>query len=285
MEKFILMLKKLKKLKLILLLLPNIVLGSIPVQHTPLPGGIAVIDFTTNHANPKAFYNKRPLYLQQIKNQHWQVLIGIPLYEKLGEKTITIQDFSTRKLSFKVINPKQTYAEQHITLKDKKKKYINPNLAHIDRINKERPVLSNARKVFSKYTLSSGSFSRPVSGVTTSAFGLKRFYNGKPRNPHTGIDYAGDIGTPIKSSADGRVILVGKYFFNGNAVFIDHGQGLISVYIHMNKHSVKIGQSVKQGDIIGTIGQTGRATGPHLHWGVYLNQVVINPNLLLNNEK
>ncbi len=279
------MLKKLKKLSLIVLLLPSVLLASISVQHTPLPGGIAVINFSTNHANPKAFYNKIPLYVQRIKDQHWQALVGVPLYEKSGKKTITIQDFSTRELAFEVIAPKQVKQTQHITLKKKKKKYVNPNLAHMDRINKERPILSNARKVFSDKALSAGAFIRPVDGITTSVFGTRRFFNGKARRPHTGIDYAGKIGTPIKAPASGKVILVGEYFFNGKAIFIDHGQGLVSVYIHMNKQLVKAGQHVKQGEIIGTIGQTGRATGPHLHWGVYLNQTVVNPNLLLGINK
>jgi len=279
MVKFIPRLKKLKKFSLLLLLIPTIVLANIPVKNTPIPGGIAVIDFESNHANPKASYNKVPLYVQHIKDQHYQVLVGIPLMEKLGKKTIKVQDFSTRLLDFEVT--KQTYTEQYITLKGKNKKYVNPNLTHMDRIKKERPILSSARKIFSDKNLSSGLFIRPVNGVTTSPFGLKRFYNGEARRPHTGLDYAGDIGTPIKAPADGKVILVGKFFFNGNAVFLDHGQGLISVYIHMNNYLVKQGQFVKQGDSIGTIGQTGRATGPHLHWGVYLNQTVINPNLLL----
>jgi len=279
MVRFIPRLKKLKKLSLLLLLIPTIVLANIPVKNTPIPGGIAVIDFESNHANPKASYNKVPLYVQHIKDQHYQVLVGIPLMEKLGKKTIKVQDFSTRLFDFEVTE--QAYTEQHITLKGKKKKYVNPNLMHMDRIKKERPILSSARKVFSDKNLSNGLFIRPVDGITTSPFGLKRFYNGEARRPHTGLDYAGDIGTPIKAPADGKVILVGEFFFNGNAVFLDHGQGLISVYIHMNNRLVKQSQLVKQGDPIGTIGQTGRATGPHLHWGVYLNQTVVNPNLLL----
>lgn len=285
MEKFILMLKKLKSnrahLSALLLLFPSMLLASIPVKNTPIPGGIAVIDFETNHATPRAFYNKIPLYIQHIKAEHWQVLIGIPLYEKPGKKTITVQDFSSRSIEFEVKMQQSAYQEQHITLEGKKKKYLNPNLAHMDRINQERPILSNARKAFSKQPLSNGTFIKPVNGIITSPFGLKRFYNGQARSPHAGIDYAGDTGTPIKAPADGKVILVGKFFFNGNAVFLDHGQGLISVYIHMNTHLVKQGQYIKKSDVIGTIGQTGRATGPHLHWGAYLNQTTINPNLLL----
>jgi len=279
MARFIPRLKKLKELSLLFLLIPTILLASIPVKNTAIPGGIAVVNFESNHANPKAFYNKVPLYVQHIKDQHYQVLVGIPLMEKLGKKTIKIQDFSTRLFDFKVTE--QAYTEQHITLKGKKKKYVNPNLVHMDRIKSERPVLSSARKIFSNNTLFNGLFIRPVDGVTTSPFGLKRFYNGEARRPHTGLDYAGDTGAPIKAPADGKVILAGEFFFNGNTIFLDHGQGLISVYIHMNKRLAKQGQLIKQGDVIGTIGQTGRATGPHLHWGVYLNQTVVNPNLLL----
>ena len=265
--------KKLKKTKLLLfLLLPLSVLANINVKHTPIPGGIAVVDFYTNHSNPKAFYSQVPVYIQQVNNTHWQALVGIPLLAKIGEKKITIKDFSTRHIAFNVIE--HDYKKQYIILKGKNKKYVNPNLLQMDRINQERPILSKARKVFSNTVMNKEAFIRPVLGVITSPFGFKRFYNGQARRPHTGLDYAGAIGTEISD----------EFFFNGNAVFIDHGQGLISVYIHMNKRLVVPGQIVKQGDIIGTIGQTGRSTGPHLHFGIYLNQTVINPNLLINHE-
>ncbi len=280
MESYILILKKLKKINfIILLLLSNITLANIKIENTPIPGGIAVVDFQSNHSNPKAFYSDVPVYIQHIKDQHWQALIGIPLLAKVGKRYITIKDFSTQKITFKVY--KHDYKEQHISLTGKKKKYVNPNLKHMDRIKRERPILSKTRKLFSKKSLFNGQFIQPVKGVITSPFGLKRFYNGQPRRAHTGLDFSGSMGTPIHAPADGKVILTGHFFFNGNSVFIDHGQGLISVYIHMNKHLVKQAQLVKQGDKIGTIGQTGRATGSHLHWGVYLNQTAVNPKLLL----
>ncbi|WXT99680.1 MAG: hypothetical protein Ctma_0384 [Catillopecten margaritatus gill symbiont] len=269
-----------------MLLLSNLVLASIPIQHTPYPGGIAVFNFESNRSNPKAFYRSIPLYTQRIEGRHWQALLGIPLMEKSGTKSITIQDFSTRTLSVEIKVPQvKKPAKQNIKLKGKNKKYVNPNAAHMDRIIKERDILGKARVFYSDKILSNMSFSRPVSGVTTSPFGIRRLYNGQPRRPHTGIDYAGDTGTPIKAPADGTVILAGNYFFNGNAIFLDHGQGLISVYIHMDKRIAKQGQRVKKGETIGTIGQTGRATGPHLHWGVYLNRTVVNPNLLLGETR
>ncbi|WP_233487248.1 peptidoglycan DD-metalloendopeptidase family protein [Candidatus Thioglobus autotrophicus] len=272
-----------KKIKLLLLLLlPLTVMANLTIKNTPVPGGVAVVDFYTNHSNPKAFYSQVPVYIQHLNDTHWQALIGIPLLAKTGDKQLTIKDFSTRQITFKV--GEHAYQEQHITLSGKNKKYVNPNLSHMDRIKQERPILSKARKTFSDASIQESAFMRPVPGVTTSPFGFKRFYNGQARRPHTGLDYAGETGANIKASASGKVIISDEFFFNGNTVFIDHGQGLISVYIHLNKRLVEAGQIVKQGDIIGTIGQTGRATGPHLHFGIYLNQTVINPNLLINNE-
>ncbi|WP_369178484.1 peptidoglycan DD-metalloendopeptidase family protein [Candidatus Thiodubiliella endoseptemdiera] len=270
-----------KKISLLLLLLSHFAWASIPVQHTPYPGGIAVFDFETTHSNPKAFYRTVPLYTQHIEGNHWQVLLGIPLLEKAGKKSITIQDFSTRTLDVEIKIIKNKPVKQNIKLKGKNKKYVDPNAAHMDRIKKERVILGKTRLFFSDKTLSNGVFIRPVLGVITSPFGVKRLYNGQPRNPHTGIDYAGATGTPIKAPADGKVILSGQYFFNGNTIFLDHGQGLISVYIHMDKRIAKQGKMVKKGETIGTIGQTGRATGPHLHWGVYLNRTTVHPNLLM----
>jgi murein DD-endopeptidase MepM/ murein hydrolase activator NlpD len=121
----------------------------------------------------------------------------------------------------------------------------------------------------------------PVKGRISTPFGLRRYFNGKPRSPHKGIDIAVPKNTAIKSPANGLVVLTGNYFFIGNAVLINHGQGLITVYCHLNKILVKPRQKVKKGQVIGYVGQTGRATGPHLHWGVSLNDTPVNPELFL----
>ncbi len=255
------------------------VLSNIDINNTAIPGGIAVVDFYTKHKHPTAFYSNVPVYVQHQKDTHWQALIGIPLLAKIGDKQLIVKGVSEQKIAFN-IKPHH-YKEQRITLTGKNKKYLNPNLKQRDRIIRERPILTAARSTFSAQALSHSNFIRPVSGITTSTFGLKRFYNNQARRPHTGLDYAGKIGTPIQAVARGKIIVSDKFFFNGNTVFIDHGQGLISLYLHMNERLVKPGQIINQGDIIGTIGQTGRATGPHLHFGVYLNTVVINPTILI----
>lgn len=282
MARLIQQLTKSIKTSLAFILLYTPAWASIPIKNTPIPGGIAVVDFQSESSNPKAFYNQVPLLVQHIYQDHYQVLFGIPLMTTPGEKTLRIEDDKTTNISF-IIKDHQ-YKAQHIKLTGKKKKFVNPNLAHMDRIKLERPILSKARKTYSDQLFVDSAFIRPADGVTTSPFGLKRFYNGEPRRPHTGLDFAGDIGTPIKAPANGRVILTGDFFFNGNSVFIDHGKGLISVYIHMNEIKVENNQMLQTGDIIGTIGKTGRSTGAHLHWGVYLNHTAVDPSLFLGQE-
>lgn len=277
-------LKKFLKISLLsFLFISNHSIAILMVQNESVPGGIAVIDFETNHSNPKAFFANKSLYTQKISEGRWQAIVGIPILTKPGLKTITVRDFSHRDLTFEV-HPK-IYDEQHITLTGEKKKYVEPSKKYIDRIMKERDILSSARNTYSEEAKSVGFFTLPVKGTRTSRFGLKRFYNGQPRRPHTGLDYAAPIGTKITSPASGKVILTGHYYFNGKTVFIDHGMGLISAYIHLNKINVNEGQEVKIGDNIGEVGTTGRSTGPHLHWGVYLNTTAINPELLMDKDE
>ena len=239
----------------------------------PVPGGVAVIELGTGAQAPKATYDGKPVLV--IKEQDtWLAIVGIPLTVKPGPQSIIS---GSRELSFTVGNKK--YPEQRITLKNQRQ--VNPNPADIKRIDNELAIQIKAYRTFSPNTPSNLLLDKPVNGPLSSKFGVRRFFNGEERNPHAGLDFAVPAGTPIKTPAAGKVILIGNYFFNGNTVFVDHGQGFISMFCHMSKIDTKVGQQLARGDVVGKVGSTGRATGPHMHWNVSLNDARVDPAIFI----
>ena len=133
--------------------------------------------------------------------------------------------------------------------------------------------------------LSQNGFVLPLKGRISGHFGNQRIFNGIPKNPHSGTDIASPKGTKIVASGDGKVLLAGgNYFYSGNMVILDHGQGLKTIYAHLSKALVNVGDNVKKGEVIGLVGATGRATGPHLHWGATVNNVRFRPHSLLEDN-
>ncbi len=249
-----------------------------PPRENPVPGGIAVVPISKAHTitPPHVTYNnKRVMVLDG--RFIWYAVVGIPLGAKPGQHEIRIDraDKKTRIIKFNV-EPKK-YKEQHITLKNKRQ--VNPYKKDLVRIGKEKKLITNAFRQWSTNSPSETLFKLPVEGKLSSSFGLRRFFNEQPRKPHSGVDIAAPKGTPIKAPASGKIISTGSYFFNGNTVLIDHGQGLVTMYCHMDQIGVKPDQIVKQGEAIGTVGMTGRVTGPHVHWSVSINDARIDPDL------
>ena len=242
----------------------------------PVPGGVAVVDLGQGADAPKATYQGKPVLVVKDQDARWLAIVGIPLSVKPG----TAQQVSSggRTLPFTVLSKK--YPEQHITLKNKRQ--VNPEPDDVKRIEKELEVQVRAYRTFSPVTPSNLLLDKPVDGPLSSKFGVRRFFNGEERNPHAGLDFAVPAGTPIKSPAAGKVILIGDYFFNGNTVFVDHGQGFISMFCHMSKIDVKVGDAVPRGGVVGRVGSTGRATGPHMHWNVSLNDARVDPAIFIN---
>lgn len=240
----------------------------------PVPGGVAVIDLGDGPTAPQVRYQDKPVLTVREDGKRWLAIVGIPLSVKPGEQRI---EADGRTLAFRV-EPRH-YREQRITLKNQRQ--VAPNPDDLKRIERELAEQTDAYRHFDPRQPSNLLFDKPVAGPLSSPFGLRRFFNGEERNPHSGLDFAVPAGTPVKAPAAGRVTLVGDYFFNGRTVFVDHGQGLVSMFCHLSKVEVKTGDELPRGAVLGRVGATGRATGPHLHWNVSLNDARVDPAIFI----
>ena len=241
----------------------------------PVPGGVAVVQLGDGAKAPAVRYQDKPVLVVQEEGKRWIAIVGIPLKSQPGPHQVTTND--GRTLSFAVGN--KHYREQHIKLKNTRQ--VNPLAEDMARINRELAEQTLAYQTFSPTQPSNLLFDKPVQGPLSSPFGLRRFFNGEERNPHSGLDFAVGAGTPIKAPAAGKVILIGNYFFNGNTVFVDHGQGFISMFCHLSKTDVRLGQQLARGAVLGRVGATGRATGPHMHWNISLNDARVDPAIFI----
>ena len=251
----------------------------IPAQAAPrqslVPGGIAIIALD-GERDPHYRFLGKPVLIAEIDGVK-SAVVGLPLNLKPGEYHIESSDDKQVTKRFFEIADKQ-YSTQRITIKDDRK--VNPNASDMKRILAEKERKEKARIHYSS-NQADIDFLVPVVGIPTGSYGRRRIFNGQPRRPHSGMDFAADKGTPVHNPSAGQVIEMGDFFFSGNMVYIDHGQGLISLFAHLSEIDVKIGQRVAKGEVIGKVGATGRATGPHLHWSLGLNGTWIDPALFL----
>lgn len=252
-----------------------------------VPGGVALVRLgaiTGNESPPRAWLGDQRVFVTA-ENGQWVAIVGLALDLPPGPHELRVSTGDVQNiLSFDVGNKR--YPEQHITLKDSSKVQLSPT-------DEERAV----REIETIQTLkrhwrdlgngepSDSTFMLPADGRLASRFGLRRFFNGEPRAPHSGLDLAVPRGTPIRASARGTILATDDYFFNGKTVFIDHGNGLITMYCHLDRIDAQVGDSVAQGQPIGRSGMTGRASGPHLHWSVVLNGVMVDPELFVTTTR
>lgn len=246
-------------------------------RHSPVPGGVAVLPLGPASQAPQARYQDLPLAVIR-HQQGWAALLGIPLDTPPGPLNIHINGTGgkSRQITLQVLG--KDYPVQRLSLKNQNQ--VTPDEETLARIQREKEVTDQLKRHFSAASPATD-FALPANGRLSSRFGLRRIFNGEPRNPHGGLDLAVGSGTPIHAPAKATVLNTGDYFFNGNTVFLDHGQGLISAYMHLSRVDVKEGQQLRQGEAIGLSGATGRATGPHLHWAVFLNGTAVEPELFL----
>ncbi len=258
--------------------------GSEPVLALPrearVPGGVAIVPLATETDDPGTvmFGDHRAAVVRAATG--WVALVGIPLDTKPGPQIAQWRPagaLSPHPLEFAVGT--KEYEEQRLTVKNPR--HVDPSKQDLERIAAERKRIDAALGTFTPGLTPDFVLPAPVPGRRSSSFGLRRFFNDQPRSPHSGMDIAAASGTPIANPAAGRVLDVGDFFFNGNTVFIDHGQGLVTMYCHLSRIDVKPGEEVGAGATLGLVGATGRVTGAHLHWGVALNRALVDPALFL----
>ena len=210
----------------------------------------------------------------------WFAIVGIGLAtdpKKPQTLTVHTSDGALREIAF-ALQPKR-YREQRLTVAPRHVELSPQDLARYER---ERLHLDDVTSLFTELrepaTLLLAS---PADGPHSSSFGLRRVFNGEKRNPHSGMDIAAPAGTPVRAAAAGEVADTGDYFFNGNTVILDHGQGFLTLYCHLSAIETRVGAIVDSGAQIGRVGATGRVTGAHLHFSVYVNATPVDPALFL----
>jgi murein DD-endopeptidase MepM/ murein hydrolase activator NlpD len=253
---------------------------NVPVwpRATPVPGGIARISLGPAAWRPAAHGGELPLLVIGSPSG-WAALVGIPLSAPSGEARISVRHAdggAAREISYRIA-PKQ-YSVQKLRVPPAT---VDLSAEDEARYQRERAHLEAVTASFTEPLPQALAMRVPVPGRRSGSFGLRRVFNGQSRNPHSGMDIAAGTGTPVSVPLAGRVIDTGNYFFNGHTVWLDHGGGLLTMYCHLSRIDVQLGERLQTGDRLGLVGATGRATGPHLHWSVMLNRAMVDPALFI----
>jgi murein DD-endopeptidase MepM/ murein hydrolase activator NlpD len=253
--------------------------------HAPHPGGVAVVKLgdADSQVSEVMFNGKRVLTLRQPNGLF--ALVGLALDTAPGMHNLQVRAAGdAMQLAFAAafeVKPK-AYPAQHLQINSR---FLAPSKTDQQRIARETPIIIQSATHWSDTAPADLTLDIPSSGRLSARFGLRRVLNGQERAPHGGLDVAVPTGTPVRAASAGRVVNTGDYFYAGKTVFLDHGQGFITVYLHLSRIDVKEGDTVERSATLGAVGATGLVTGPHLHWGVLMNGVYVDPELFLKREK
>jgi len=273
---------------LALWLLPAPVQADI-VIHVPEEVAVGSPFLVTIHAPPNAGsmnlrWQDRELSTAMVESKHGRtalVLLGAGLNVPPGSHHLRGEVRGPDQIwpwSRQISVQSRQFPEQRLQVAQK---MVTPDEHVLPRIQREAELILATLQGISQPRLWEQPFVRPVSGSVSSTFGLRRFFNDQPRSPHRGVDLRGAEGTPVKAFSQGRVVLTGDHYYAGKSVYLDHGQGVFTQYIHLSEINVQEGQKVAAGEIIGKIGSTGRVTGPHLHFGLSILGMRVDPLPLL----
>lgn len=253
-------------------------------EESRVPGGIALVRLgavSLDSAKPRVWLGEQPVWVSA-NNGQWVAVVGLALDLPPGAHNLRTDDGEVQRQVEFDVRPKN-YPSQHIRLKDSSKVTLSP--ADEARAVAEIAEIQKLKRHWRDEEADDLQFIQPAAGRLASRFGLRRFFNGEARAPHSGLDVAIGRGTPVKATARGTVLAVDDYFFNGKTVFVDHGNGLISMVCHLDRIDVQAGDPVSQNQRVGLSGMTGRASGPHLHWSMVLNGVMVDPALFIGHNK
>lgn len=258
-------------------------LAAIPAVADPLPapwpGGVDVIRIHGGDRPTVTLGERKVLVLKD--GDDWLAVVGIPLDQPApGTLTVEVKVPGQDTRAVEIAVQPNGYEEQHLTVSSK---YVDPDPEQLARIIAEREVIDTALNGWRETAPDELQLSAPVGGSRSSSFGTRRFFNDQPRAPHKGMDIAAVSGTPVNAPLAGVVAATGDFFFNGNTVIIDHGQGFISLYCHLSAIDVVPDATLTAGTVIGKVGKTGRVTGAHLHFATYLNGTAVDPALFIDN--
>ena len=240
-------------------------------------GGVIYIKILQKNNNvPEVEWMDRKVSLLYRSDQKiYEGFIAADLEQEPGVYTLNIlfkSHGNTTLIPVKVIE--KDYGVRRLTLPDNQ---VNLNKKDLERANKEKRIMDRLWGASTPSPFWKSQFLMPLDSKIIGPFGRRSVINDQPRSPHTGVDLRGEKGKPVMASNNGKVVITGNHFFTGNTVVIDHGAGIISMYFHLDKINVIRGDDISRGDILGTVGSTGRVTGPHLHWGIRINGFRIDP--------
>jgi murein DD-endopeptidase MepM/ murein hydrolase activator NlpD len=243
-----------------------------------VPGGVARVRLGASETAPRVILDDRRV-LAVRENGEWIAYAGIPLATKPGSKLrLQAEHADGRRRELEIEVQSKAYATIHLKVPPGQ---VDLSAEDLERYKRERAHLDGVLRTFTDAPPASLAMLVPVRGRHSAAFGLQRYFNDQLRSRHNGLDIAAPEGTPVLAAGAGRVLDIGDYFFNGRNVVLDHGQGLLSLYAHLQSVDVTPPEPVEAGRQIGTVGMTGRVTGPHLHFSIYLNAVAVDPTLFL----